>query len=149
RFSIPQTGSSALTLAGIGNDLSLTPDGSKLVYIGNGGTQLFVRSLDSLEPVSLATGSALATPFISPDGQWVGFLDNSFVMKKVAINGGSSVTLAGRGRGGAVWLPDNSIVYGTTSQSTGLFRLSAAESTGNTEPEVLTRPDLAEGEANH
>ena len=148
RFSIPQTGPTALTINGYGRDLVLTPDGSRLVYVGNGGTQLFVRSLDSLDLVPIATGSALATPFISPDGQWVGYLDNSYVMKKVAINGGASVTLPGRGRGGAVWLPDNTIVYGTSSQAAGLLRISTADE-ANTTPETLTKPNSAAGEAFH
>jgi serine/threonine-protein kinase len=138
-----------LTISGYGSDLSLTPDGSRLVYVGNGGSQLFVRALEALDPVPIATGSSMVTPFVSPDGQWVGYVDGAYVMKKVAITGGPPVTLPGRGRGGAVWLPDNTIVYGTGSAAAGLLRISAADDATNAAPETLTTPNTAAGEASH
>ena len=52
----------------------ISPDGSRVVYVGNNGTQLFVRALDALEPVAIATGQ-IREPFVSPDGQWVGFVE--------------------------------------------------------------------------
>ena len=33
-------------------------------------------------------------PFVSPDGQWIGFVDGITVLKKVAVTGGPAVTLA-------------------------------------------------------
>jgi len=36
-----------------GRDLAITPDGSRIVCVGNRGTQLFVRALDALEPDAL------------------------------------------------------------------------------------------------
>ena len=80
------------------------------MYVGNNGTQLFVRALDVLEPVAIATGVNLRCPFVSPDGQWVGFVENTITLKKVAITGGPPVTLAsldGFGPRGAVWGPDD------------------------------------------
>jgi serine/threonine-protein kinase len=47
----------ALTVNGAG-DLAITPDGSRVIYVGNRGTQLFVRALDAFEPVALFTGFA-------------------------------------------------------------------------------------------
>jgi hypothetical protein len=44
-----------------------------VVYVGNNGTQLFVRALDALESVVIATGQ-IREPFVSPDGQSVGFV---------------------------------------------------------------------------
>ena len=91
-----------------GNNLAITPDGSRVVYVGNRGTQLFVRALDALEPVVVSTGSSLRGPFVSPDGQWIGFTDGS-VLKKVAVTGGPTVTvtaLDGATRG-ATWGPDD------------------------------------------
>ncbi len=38
-------------------DLAITPDGSRVIYVGNRGTQLFVRALDALEPVAVFTGA--------------------------------------------------------------------------------------------
>jgi serine/threonine-protein kinase len=122
------------------------------VYVGNNGTELFVRKLDSLEPVSIATGRQIRNPFVSPDGQWVGFAENRFVLKKVAITGGAAVPLTVRldsDLAGATWLPDDSIVFSTIGQLLGLRRATAAVGAPSTDPETLTRPDQAHGEARH
>ena len=74
RTTITTSGPAALTINGTDRDLALSPDGTHVVYVGNSGTQLFVRALDALEPVAIASGGALRGPFVSPDGQWVGFL---------------------------------------------------------------------------
>ena len=87
------SGAAALTINGIDRDLAITPDGSRVVYVGNRGTQLFVRALDALEPVAVFTGAPRG-PFVSPDGQWIGFVDGTAVLKKVAVTGGPAVTLA-------------------------------------------------------
>jgi serine/threonine-protein kinase len=66
---------------------------------------------------------------------------------KVAITGGPAVTLAredGPSRG-AVWLPDDTIVFATSSPETGLQQVAA----GGGDVTVLTRPDRAEGELDH
>ena len=52
------SGPAALTISGFGRDLALSPDGTHVVYVGNSGTQLFVRALDALEPVAIATGNS-------------------------------------------------------------------------------------------
>jgi hypothetical protein len=145
RTTIANTGTAALTINGLDRDLAITPDGTHVVYVGNGGTQLFVRALDALEPVAIASGQ-LRGPFVSPDGQWVGFIDGN-ILRKVAITGGPSIALASidAGSRGATWAPDDTIVFATARPATGLQRVSAAGGT----PEVLTQPDLAQGEADH
>jgi serine/threonine-protein kinase len=145
RTAIVNTGTAALTINGADRDLAITPDGTHVVYIGNGGTQLFVRALDALEPVAIASGQ-LREPFVSPDGQWVGFIDSN-ILKKVAITGGPSIALAGidAGSRGATWSPDDTIIFATANPATGLQRVSAAGGT----TEVLSRPDRAQGEADH
>jgi serine/threonine-protein kinase len=84
-------------------------------------------------------------PFVSPDGQWVGFVDDT-KLKKVAISGGPAVTLATLDGVpfGATWGTDDAIIVATSNGTTGLLRVSAGGSTT-----VLTRPDLAQGEADH
>ena len=93
RLTIAPSGTAALTINGADRDLAITPDGSRVVYVGNRGTQLFVRALDALEPVAVFTGAPRG-PFVSPDGQWIGFVDGTNVLKKVAVTGGPAVTLA-------------------------------------------------------
>ena len=128
-------------------DLAITPDGSRLVYVGNAGTQLFVRALDALEPVAIFAGGPRGL-FVSPDGQWVGFMDNNNILKKVAVTGGPPVTLAmldSPGPRGATWGPDDAIIFATANAPTGLQRVSAAGG----DPTVLTTPDAEQGEADH
>jgi eukaryotic-like serine/threonine-protein kinase len=146
RTTIATSGPEALTMTGINPDLALSPDGTHVVYVGNNGTQLFVRALDTLEPVAIASGSAVRGPFVSPDGQWVGFSNNNS-LQKVAMTGGPPITLASGGGipRGATWARDDMIIFATGDPATGLQRMSAAGGT----PEVLTRPDRAQGEADH
>jgi eukaryotic-like serine/threonine-protein kinase len=147
RTTITTSGPAALTINGTDRDLALSPDGTHVVYVGNGGTQLFVRALDALESVAIASGVSLRGPFVSTDSQWVGFIDNTNRLKKVAITGGPSITLASVDGGfrGATWAPDDTIIFATDNPATGLQRVSAAGGT----PEVLTRPDRALNEADH
>jgi serine/threonine-protein kinase len=143
QLTVATTSATALTMNGADRDLGITPDGSRVVYDGNNGTELFVRSLDALEPLSLYKGLPRA-PFISPDGQWVGFIDNLNTLKKVAITGGPAVTIAqldGASRG-AVWMPDDTIVFAAAGSGVGLQQVAA----GGGPVKVLTRPDRARGE---
>jgi serine/threonine-protein kinase len=50
RFTIAPAGTSTLRINGTDRDLAITPDGTRVIYVGNSGTQLFVRPLDQLEP---------------------------------------------------------------------------------------------------
>ena len=147
RTTITPSGPAALTIDRLGRDLAVSPDGTHVVYVGNGSTQLFIRALDALEPVAIASGTVMRGPFFSPDGQWVGFLDNVALLTKVAITGGAPITIArlNVGARGATWAPDDTIIFATSDPMTGLQRVSAAGGT----PEVLTRPDHAQGEAGH
>src|SRR4030095_4844977 len=107
RLLIASSGAAALSIDRVERDLAITPDGSRIVYVGNRGTQLFVRALDALAPVAVFTGAPRG-PFVSPDGQWIGFVDGPSVLKKVAVTGGPAVTVAtldGNSRG-AAWGPD-------------------------------------------
>ena len=145
-LTIATTPATALSVNGVDRDVAITPDGSRVVYVGNNGTELFVRSLEALEPVSLYKGG-LRGPFVSPDGQFVGFFDNTNTLKKVPITGGPSVTVAtldGPSRG-AVWLPDDTIVFATFASGTGLQQVAA----GGGPVTVLTRPDRRRGEFDH
>ena len=144
-FTIATTPATALWVNGVDRDVAITPDGSRVVYVGNNGTELFVRPLDALEPVSVYKGG-LRGPFVSADGQSIGFFDNTNTLKKVAITGGRPMTLAtldGPSRG-AVWLQDT-IVFATFASDTGLQQVAA----GGGPLTVLTRPDAARGEADH
>ena len=146
RLSLALSPATALTTNNSDRDLAIAPDGSRVVYVGNNGTQLFVRALDALEPVAVFTGMPRG-PFFSPDGQWIGFTDGGTVLKKVAVTGGPPVTIASVGNAarGATWGPEDSIIFATNSSTDGLQRTSSAGGPVT----VLTRPDRAKGETFH
>ena len=126
RLQVTPADAAALTISADYDNVAITPDGARLVYVGDGGRQLFVRALDALEPVSVFTGAPRG-PFVSPDGQWIGFVDRGAV-KKIPIAGGPAVTLAaldGPVPSGATWGPDDTIIFATTNPATGLQRVTA------------------------
>ena len=144
RTTIATTESTALVTAGGVRDVAITPDGSRIVY--HGTNQLLVRVLNQIEPDVLGGLGTPTNPFISPDGQWIGFADGQR-LKKVAITGGPPGTIApvdGVLRG-ATWGPDGTIVFATDATVTGLQRVSAAGG----EPAVLTKPDSERGDRDH
>jgi serine/threonine-protein kinase len=147
RFLISLQGATALTVNSVDRNLVITSDGSRIIYVGDNATQLFVRPLDALEPAAIYKGDFLRGPFVSPDGQWVGFIQSNSTLQKVAISGGPAITLA-RLNGvprGATWAPNDTILFATTDPTSGLLRIPA----GGGAPEVLTRPDRAKGEVDH
>jgi len=146
RLQIAAAGAAEVRVGYNDRDLAITPDGSRLAYVGNRGTQIFVRALDTLSPVAVYTGRPVGL-FASPDGQWVGFRDSAGTLKRVALTGGPAVTLATLDTafpGGGTWGPDDSIIVASADVATGLQRVSPSGAV-----EVLTRPDPAQGEADH
>jgi serine/threonine-protein kinase len=147
RVSLALPDSAALSINGADRSLAITPDGSRIVYVANRETQIFVRALDALEPMAVVTGGGPRGLFVSPDGQWIGFADGEGLLRKVPMTGGPSVPLTpvdGPPRG-ATWAPDDTIIFATGNPGTGLQRVAAAGGSAS----VLTRADRAKGEADH
>jgi serine/threonine-protein kinase len=147
RFTVTPT--SPLAVPSPFRDIDISPDGGHIVY--NTGTtiaktDLWVRAVDQLDAVRLPGLDAPWSPFFSADGRWIGFFSRG-ELRKVPINGGSSVSLgpAPGGPQGASWNSRNTIVFATTDLSTGLLTVSADGGT----PAVLTRPNPADGEIDH
>ena len=115
RFAIVAVSPQAPLINGADRDLALSPDGTHLVYVSgsDSGTQLMVRAMDRLDAVPLAGITGIRSPFISPDGLWVGFFAGSMTgeIRKVSVTGGPSISLC-RFQGtprGASWGPDGTI----------------------------------------
>jgi serine/threonine-protein kinase len=93
---------------------ALAPDGSRLVYVGpgeRGGTQLWVKERDRYEATPLAGTAGVIGFTVSPDGQWIAFIQNA-QLKKLPMVGGSAITLAdSASASGLAWLNDATIVY--------------------------------------
>ena len=104
-----------------------------MVYVAN--LQLYLKAMDTLDSTPIpGTDEGSASPFFSPDGQWIGFFSpRDRQLKKIAVSGGAPVTLSDidnpRGSS-AVWGTDDTIVWG---QREGIMRVSANGGT----PELL------------
>ncbi len=102
--------------------MSISPDGSQLVYVAN--EQLYLRNLDQMEsrPIQGTEGGP-RNPFFSPDGRWVAFQSSvDQQLKKIAISGGVPVTLCdATWLFGASWGEGDTIVFG---QLEGIKRVS-------------------------
>ncbi len=152
RLTLATDGETALFVDPQTEDLAISPDGRRIVYKGgrrSEQTRLFVRGLDRLESMPITPPGLPKAPFVSPDGQWVGFFEpgDLVTLKRVAISGGPSQTLArlpGASRG-ASWGMDGTIVVATAVESSGLFRVSD----NGGDPDVLTVPDTQRGERDH
>ena len=72
--------------------LAISRDGSQVAYNTTAG--LYLRSLDERD-ATLVTGTEepLTTPFLSPDGQWLGYWSSrDRQLKKIRTSGGTPVT---------------------------------------------------------
>jgi eukaryotic-like serine/threonine-protein kinase len=79
----------------VGPDVVLSPDGSRVVFVvrdADGATRLMTRRLDQSVPMDLAGTEGARSPFMSPDGRWVGFWAGG-ALKKTSVDGGSPVLL--------------------------------------------------------
>jgi Tol biopolymer transport system component len=133
---------------------ALSPDGSRLLYIGvdrqSSATQVYLRTVDQLEArplpvtsVGIVGGYSYSlNAFFSPDGQWIAYISQN-KLKKVPVTGGAPITLcdAGIGSGGS-WGTDNTILF-SMGPGGGLRRVPAAGGA----PQDVAQPDTPKGEA--
>ena len=159
RFTIALPPSQTIAFSFNDRDLVLSSDGRRLVFTGGPRSELLMRPLDQLDAAPVAGIVNARAPFLSPDGNWIGFFDRfdeglttgpaaqRSALRKVSTGGGPATVVApvvGASRG-AAWGADGRIVFATSDTSTGIMRVSADGS----EVEVLTRPDRGAGEADH
>jgi Tol biopolymer transport system component len=118
--------------------IAISPDGSRIAYVGNrnGTPELFVRELDRFESRALPGTEGAFDPFFAPDGVWVGFFSGT-KLKKVSLLGGDPVTLCeARNPYGATWGPDGLIVFADSEGS----NLTQVSSSGGTPKVIVTPP---------
>ena len=126
--------------------VALSPDGSRLAYIGGRGAQLLIRPLNQLRATAIPGTDGVSTPFFSPDGSQVGFLEENKI-RIVPISGGSPITVTDTltGVAGASWGPDN-FIYADGKGPTSLVRVEAK---ARAKPSWFTALDTASGEVDH
>ena len=126
--------------------MALSPDGSLLAYIGGPRSQLLIRPRNQLHATAVPGTEGVTTPFFSPDGSQVGFLEEEKV-RIASIIGGPSITVTDTltGVAGASWGPDN-FIYTDGSGPTSLLRVEAKP---GAKPRWFTVLDTARGEIDH
>ena len=90
--------------------IAISPDGSRLAYIGGPRSQLLIRPRSQLHAIAVPGTEGAATPFFSPDGKNVGFL-REHIVQIASVSGGQPITVSDSltGVAGASWGPDNFI----------------------------------------
>jgi serine/threonine-protein kinase len=124
----------------------ISRDGRQLVYISDrgDGRRLYLRAMEQREAKPIAGTDGAFSPFFSPDGRSIGFFAGG-KLKKVSADGGVAIPLADSvNPRGAVWLPDDTIVFSPDFTS-GLKRVAARGGS----VETLTTPDVKKGERTH
>ena len=103
------------------------------------GAGLDVRLLDQLESVALRGLEGAVSPFVSPDGAWIGFASGN-LLQRVSSVGGPPVTICTVPAVflGASWGPDDVIVFGAGAVD-GLWQVPMVGG----EPTRLTRDEGA------
>ena len=128
------------TTTGAGrHTLVAAPDGSYIVHTAN--DRLVLRRVGELQAEPIPGTDGVREPFVSPDGQWIGFWSNG-QLKKVAVSGGAPITLCDAEEPwGASWAEDDTILFG--QGPAGVWRVAGSGGT----PEVVI--EVAEGEMAH
>ena len=127
--------------------LTLSADARELVVMGrreNGVDQLYHRTIGRLEAAPIRGTEGVFAPFLSPDGEWVGFVSGTS-LRKVRLSGGPSVMIAEIGLRpiSPQWGPNGMVYFG--SPGSGLFEVSADGGV----PMPITEPDTAAGQTGH
>jgi serine/threonine-protein kinase len=149
RFTV-STAPAILTIANTNRDIAVVPAGNGMVYLAGDGADrfLYLRSFNALVAAPIRRADSFYEPFVSYDGQWIGYIDeNDLTMRKVSVAGGPpiSITRIGREMLGATWGPDGTIVFAANEVGTGLQRISAEGG----QPTTLTTPHREGGELMH
>jgi hypothetical protein len=150
RFSVSAPEKMNFAGAGGVTPVSVSPDGTRLVFAAYGEGQplqrLWVRRLDSLEASPLpgteeVSVNNFSDTFWSPDSRFIGFSQSSR-LRRIAVDGGPPQTIATipSAFGGATWNRDHTIVF--SSGADGLFRVS--DEGGDIVR--ITKPEVSQGE---
>jgi serine/threonine-protein kinase len=124
-----------------GTSVALSPDGSRLVYVGPGdqGTQLWIRQRDQLHGSPLPGTEAAWQPFFSPDGRRVAFVTEDRQLKVVSLTGEPPLTLVESDLDpvSGAWGVDGYVYFGSLPRG----RLMRVSATGSGVPEPLPTLD--------
>ncbi len=134
-----------------GSRIALSPDGSRLAYVGAGDLHLMLRRRDQLQATPIAGTENSSNPVFSPDGQRVAFAVNlgNDGIRVAGLAGAPPITIIGSriGSDGLTWASDGNLYYDGLTQggTVGLMRIRPEGGT----PTQVTTVDTAAGEGDH
>ncbi len=138
RFSVTVPEKAEFGAGGTAPYISMSPDGRKLALIANSGgvSQIWVRSLDSVEPRPLVGTEGVSTasspaPFWSPDSRFIAYFGQG-KLKKIDVSGGPAQTLCDAEGSSGTWNRNNVIIFDGGGVGGPLKQVSAAG--GKSEP---------------
>ncbi len=114
-----------------GSPMALSPDGSRLVYVGRdsiGDNWLFVRTMDNTVPRRLNGTKGAGSPTFAPDGERIAFLQTGRI-KSLDLTSGNIATIGEIDRNSFSWGPDDHL-YVTSND--GLARVNVKTGTMDT-----------------
>jgi DNA-binding SARP family transcriptional activator len=147
RYTLAIDSIEALTTSTPGSGrIAISPDGSRLAYVGGPGAQLIVRMLNELHATTIPGTENASTPFFSPDGRNVGILRERSI-QIAPVDGGPLVTIPSSltGLAGASWGADG-YIYADGFLAKPLVRVRAQQ---GAVAEWFTVLDTADGESDH
>jgi serine/threonine protein kinase/Tol biopolymer transport system component len=95
--------------------VAVSPDGSRVAFVGvrAGTRQVYLRALDQFEAAPLQGSDSATVCFFSPDGQSIGIVTNTGVIRTISLADGlvTTVTDGANFLYGAAWGEDDRIVF--------------------------------------
>jgi Tol biopolymer transport system component len=136
---------SGLELYTSARTIAISPDGSRLAFIGvlSGARHIYLRRMDQLEAPALRGTDGVSTLFFSPDGTSIGFVTSSGLLKTISLADGVVAAVSDQVSflSGGAWI-GNDIVF---PRGSTLWRIPRRGGTAT----VLTSLDAARQEVRH
>jgi hypothetical protein len=121
-----------------GQNFTISPDGSKIIFVGGNGTdQLYERALNDLDAKPIRGTEQARQAKFSPDGKWLAFVQGG-KLRKIPVAGGPAVGIVDSS-GGFSWGDRDEVVF---PRGGGLWKVSAAGGA----PSLLAMRDTTKGE---
>ena len=127
--------------------LALSPDGSRIAFVSarEGTRKIYVRAFDNTESKAIPGTEGAASPFFSPDGNWLGFAAGGNLMKVSMAGGAPLIICKTPYLEGVSWGDNETIVFAAGFGVSGLSQVAAAGG----EPQAITSKDSASEEEGH
>ena len=149
RFQVPLPEGSSLPPRLLRNSFALSPDGRHIVFtaIHEGGTRLWLQSLDAPSARVLPGTEGALSPFWSPDSRFVGFVASG-KLRRVELSGAPPQTICeARVESTPAWGRDGTILFGdfSNAERQGIYRVPATGGSAS----LVTRVNRSRNEREH